>query len=133
MKIALNKCHGGFEFSNEAMVRLIERGASCLETRKLKEYYKDQPDRAFKDIRDGYKVDKFVRGILLKDETIYFVDFHNQDSRTDRNVIEIIEELGEDANGEHSEIEIEEIENTADFDIEDNDGVENINIIDGDW
>lgn len=42
MKIAINKCYGGFGLSFEALKWLYDRKAACIKVMPIKKYYGDE-------------------------------------------------------------------------------------------
>lgn len=87
MKVAINKCYGGFSLSKEAYI-----------------YYKK--------LKGDEKIDPNKTGLSRLLE------------RHDPDLIKVVEELGEKANGRHAKIEIIEIPDGIEYEIEEYDGVE---------
>jgi hypothetical protein len=106
MKIAINKCYGGFCLSDKAIERILFKKG--IEFEKIQEVW-------------GYCY--YHKGHLNEDD--YFIGWNELSSdRTNKELIETIEELGEESFGEYSELKIVEIPDDVDFIIEEYDGNE---------
>ena len=112
MKVAINTCFGGFNLSNKAFEKLLEI--------KGIEYIKIADD----DV--GYT--EYVKKV---DPNYYLSDY--EFSRSDEDLIRVIEEFGEEANGNFSELKIVEIPDDVKFIIEDYDGIEHIAEVHRTW
>jgi len=99
MKVAINRCFGGFGLS----------GAGAAHYLKLKTEAGDP-------------------------ETEKYLDFSPYgDGRTDPFLIETIESLGKEANGDYASLSIVEIPDDVEFTIEEYDGVESIHEVHRSW
>lgn len=99
MKVVINRCYGGFGLSKKATEYLAERG-------------------------HGGAIERLTKFSKEKGSWFSFSDV----SRTDPLVIEAVEKLGKEANGQCAELEIEEIEfNVEDF-IKEYDGFESLEV-----
>jgi len=129
MKIAVNKCYGGFSLSYDAMKRLSElKGYKIYCYRQTKYNYKDGIDE-YKKIDIPNKNDLFIyyfsedlgettnelRGQLLSQSDII---------RNDPDLIQVIEELGNKANGKCANIRVVDIPDDINWEIEEYDGSE---------
>jgi len=104
MKVVINSCHGGFGLSDEAIeLYLVKSG---LEFRKEKGEY-------FSLV--GYEY--YVDGEYWSDREI---------SRSDPLLVEVVEELGEKANGRCAELTIVEIPDDVEWHVAEYDGYEHI-------
>jgi hypothetical protein len=102
MKIVINKCHGGFGLSDEAV-----------------EYYGELKNlNLIKQTNEHYT--RWYVGEINGDN--YFVDRFI--ARNDPDFVRVVEELGPAANGKFSELKIVEIPDDVDWTIMDYDGVE---------
>jgi len=108
MKIALNVNYGGFELSQKAYERLIELGVN-----------------ATKD-RTSSSSELCIHEYTGEDIEFYgrYSSYLGYDVRTNPLLIQVIEELGDDANTELSCIEIVEIPDGIHYEIYDYDGIE---------
>lgn len=113
MKVAINTCFGGFNLSNKAFEKLLEI--------KGIEYIKIADD-------DGISYTEYVKKV---DPNYYLSDY--EFSRSDEDLIRVIEEFGEEANGNFSELKIVEIPDDVKFIIEDYDGIEHIAEVHRTW
>lgn len=113
MKVAINICFGGFNLSNKAFEKLLEI--------KGIEYIKIGDD-------DGVGYVEYIK----KDDPNYYLSEY-EFSRSDEDLIRVIEEFGKEANGNFSEIKIVEIPDDVKFTIEDYDGNEHIAEVHRTW
>jgi len=129
MKVAINTCYGGFSFSEKFYEKLIEYG---VPVKKFVEQVIDPETRQYlpEPLNDGEVL--FDR-TLSSDESDIMIKMCGKywgswvgDDRSHPLMLKIIEELGEDANGQHSKIEIIEIPDDVEYTIDDYDGMESI-------
>ena len=105
MKIVLNKCFGGFGISKEAV--------KYLESKNQIKIY-----NLFEDIKDDKEL------WALTDNIEIFTNA--EDFRTDQRIIDVVEKLGDKANGFYSSLEIVEIPDGIEYEIHEYDGVETV-------
>lgn len=110
MKIAINKCYGGFGLSDEALEKLIEYGVP---------YFKSYKEVQNKD------------GLYIYDAGSsfgkYFTNLDYYENRTNELMIKVIEEIGEaKASGRFASIEIVSVPDDVEWFIDDYDGIESI-------
>lgn len=142
MKVVINKCFGGFGISIAALKELIVRNAKCVNSFTPKKYYggesenyksKEDWEKSWKidfedyeDLGDGFMAHRLGYNIY-KDGLLYQLKDRGDNAvRTDSDLIEVIEKLGKDSFGEHSELKIVEIPDDVEWDIHDYDGSESI-------
>ena len=118
MKVAINRCYGGFRLSDKAIEMCIEKGMSVSdnwEDRNV-DFIKETGKRNF-----GYKY--------------YAINDYDLGFRTNPIVIEVVELLGKEANTDVSEIEIIEIpfDSTNGWEITEYDGIERIEEFHRSW
>lgn len=134
MKIAINRCYGGFQLSDRAIEMLMKRkGLECHKYR-------------YDGSVDGYKK-------VISDDTEGFLDYSTVDlgefikeipsdnywyygtviERNDKDLIAVIEELGDEANGRCGKIRIVEIPDDISWEIHDYDGMESVEEIHRSW
>jgi hypothetical protein len=105
-KIVINKCYGGFGLSNQAIERYGElKGLTLIkEQDKFNDYY-------YRDETNTAEPDTY---------------FHDRDiERTDPFLVQVVEEMGKDADGGFAELKIVEIpDDVAKWVIDEYDGVE---------
>lgn len=118
MKVAINRCFGGFGLSDKAYERLIELGWTVTEDWNDKEC----------DIHREVKEESFGgRYYPLK------FDQSDIEFRTNLDVIKVIEEFGAEASSSLGQVVIREIPDGIDFKIDDYDGVESIHEVHRSW
>ena len=140
MKIVLNKCYGGFSLSHEAMMKIFKKKGI-----KVFPYISDW--KGTTTSYSKFSPDKLKHPLLLTSIT-YFQQEPNLDSfsqdwaedpkydpiylnfdydaRTDKDLVEVVEELGDEASGGFAKLRIVEIPDGASYEIEDYDGVETV-------
>lgn len=111
MKIVINEDYGGFGLSKRAFERLIELGMTLTEFDEKGNYKDPNADIVFQD-----KVS------ILEDEYRFIRD--DKELRTNLLLIQVVEELGEEANDKFSKLKIIEIPDDIEFVIEEYDGRE---------
>ena len=135
MKIAINKCWGGFSLSPTATKLYLKKlGKKCFfykQTKytfrgELEEHQKitlEQAEKAsFFSVYTKDMGEKFPKHI---DKHYWYENFYEK--RTDKLLIETIEELGEaKASGNVAKIHIVNIPDNTQFEIDDYDGMESI-------
>ena len=105
MKVAINKCYGGFDLSPKAKTALYEKG--CKHT-QLVPYTRD----ILRDLYPPYK------GKGIQD------DHDTRANRTCPNLISVIESMGREANGKFGNIKVVEIPDGIEWEINEYDGIE---------
>jgi len=105
MKVVINVCYGGFGLSHEAMVRFAEIKGFDLQWTKSQ--------------------------FSLLDKTYYIGDPKNEKhfwygdiDRSDPDLVQAVEELGEKANGEFADLKVVDIPDGIEYTIEEYDGTE---------
>jgi len=105
MKIVINKCHGGFSLSGEAIVLYgKKKGLNIIAVK----------DKIMKNLIHCY-LDKVKDGNYFCERDI---------QRNDPALIEVVEELGKKADGYFSELKIVEIPDDIKWTVEEYDGKE---------
>lgn len=127
MKIVVNKCYGGFGISLEALLALIEKKSEIVKKYTFKEYYgSEKTNTEFKSFKKGYKYE-WVKFYLVKDDIVYALDDDDENKlRSHLDLIELVEKLGEKANGDFADLVIVEIPDDVEWQIEEYDGNEHI-------
>lgn len=132
MKVVVNRCFGGFGLSDEAVENVMNRkGFNCF--------------RYEESMFGGYvRCKKFQRSILgfysTKDlgQEINYIPresywYEGNLDRDDPDLIAVVEELGERANGRCAELEVVEIPDDVKWEIDDYDGIETIHEVHRKW
>ena len=118
MKVVLNKCYGGFGLSDKAHDRLIELGVKYYES------FDDLP----KNNKELYVVKSASYGFGK-----YYSNFSDTNNRSNELLIQVVEELGEEASGRFGELKIIEIPDDVIWEIDDYDGIETLHEIHRSW
>jgi hypothetical protein len=113
MKVAINTCFGGFGISNEAFEKLLAR--------KGVEYQKVPAKWPIRGNDSDY-----YRVADDPDEQDYISEYDYYENRADPDLIAVIEELGEKANGWAAEIAIVDIPDDVQWHIHEYDGLEHV-------
>ena len=116
MKVAINERHGGFGLSDKAL-RLLRDEYGWDVTGWDDGDYAD-PDAPIVDNRDDEMLSRF------SDFSLTLTVYDGADWRADDDLIEVIERLGDEANGDHAKLKIVEIPDDVDWQIEEYDGAE---------
>jgi len=136
MKVAVNKCFGGFGLSAKAKARLAELN-------ETKAFFYRQTKYTVKDGLEGYTrvpADSteakgvFINAITVDlgektssmpdDEALWLSDYRLE--RTDPKLIQVIEELGDEASGPCAKVRVVEIPDGIQFEIDEYDGMEHV-------
>ena len=112
-KIAINTCFGGFNISDQAFIKLLDRKGVDFDIKIIDDVG---------PVLEFYEQDHF--GDL--DHELNPYDFTRPEDRDDPDLIAVIEELGEKANGYAADIKIVEIPDDVDWYIHDYDGIEHV-------
>ena len=110
MKVAINRCYGGFSLSEEAFEALLNRKGVKFE--KVKGKYFNLTGHDY--YHEGH----------VGDDNHYISDWHFKNNRGDEDLIAVIEQFGEKANGRYAEITIVEVPDDVDWEIDEYDGKE---------
>ena len=136
MKVVINSCFGGFGLSNKGIKRYLElQGKECWFYKQTKHVYNDgKNEYILSDENDDSLFVTFNTKYLGEvtnelDDDFYYGDI----SRTDENLIKVVEELGSEANSKFSDLKIVEIPDDVEWEIDDYDGIETIHEIHRSW
>ena len=133
MKIAINKCYGGFSLSDKAIEMIMKRkGLKCYRYKQTKFCYSDGVDEYTRIDDNELEPNSFMNystidlgktiGNIPDENYWYYRDLE----RTDEDLISVIEELGNEASGEYGSVKVIEIPDDVDWEIDDYDGIEAI-------
>lgn len=136
MKLVINTCFGGFSISPKAMEALAKRKgktlswwASLFGTGEFKfvRITLEQADITTPRRLHGqyYMPHAIVGDLRPDDEGAEFFSSRPED-RADPDLVAVVEELGEEAAGEHAELKIVEIPDGVEWEIDEYDGREHI-------
>ena len=105
MKIVINKCFGGFGLSQEAVLLYgKKKGINIIKDKKKSN-----------SLASHYYIDEIKNGNYFSDRDI---------KRNDPALVEVVNELGEKADGAYSELKIVDIPDDVEWIIEEYDGKE---------
>lgn len=139
MKIIVNRCYGGVSFSDKAVELYAKRKGLTLypeEVPLLKTYWTvPREDRGTyldgQDYRNATPAERSVSDNFYEANTIS--QFPSQKDRYDPDWVAVVEELGEEANGDCAELEVVEIPDDVNWEIENYDGYETIREVSRTW
>jgi hypothetical protein len=127
MKIVINKCYGGFGLSDAGMMRYAKIKGITLYPEDAsygKTYYRVPTELRQPDLGEGfYKLSVDERrkyNEVASEQTLYSREIE----RDDPALVQAVEELGEEANGDFAELAIVEIPDDVIWDIDEYDGKE---------
>jgi len=134
MKVVINRCFGGFGLSDKAYARLIELGFPVSGS-----YENEDPDGRF--IHDSeldptdtlYHKHKNNPSGLTRRYYSSWINKRSLESRSDKQIIQVVEELGAEANGPFGKLSIVEIPDGVSVEIDAYDGIESIEEVHRSW
>ena len=140
MKIVINKCFGGFELSMKGKKRLGELQGKDIYFYKQIRYNFEEGIDEYQKVADLDK-ESLSTHVVTKDfgefaSDVEINEFYYNDyglERNDENLIQVVEELGKEANGQCSNLKIIEIPDGIEYEISDYDGVESIEELHRSW
>lgn len=112
MKIAINKCFGGFGISDEAFELLLTKKG--IEFERVESEYHSLVGYDYYELGHAKDEDKYISKF----------NFTRPELRADPDLIDVIEELGEKSNTSYSEIKIIDIPDDVEWEIHEYDGSE---------
>jgi hypothetical protein len=113
MKVAINRCFGGFGISNEAFEKLLDRKGIAFDKVEAEE------GRAFVGAT-------YYEAGHSGEDNYYLSDYDMTQNRDDADLIAVIEEMGEKANSWAADIVIVEIPDDVKWHIHEYDGLEHV-------
>ena len=149
MKVAINRCFGGFGLSTLAISEILKRkGMDCFVYEQTEYAFKTGKDKYVKTIPSASS--SFGTYTLLRDygDVIYEIPWNDKmedgqsvvktftsfdTDRTDSDLIAVIEELGDDASGSCSALSIVDIPDDIEWEISNYDGMETIEEVHRSW
>jgi hypothetical protein len=145
MKVVVNRCYGGFSLSMKAVARLAE-----LQGKKAYFFKQTGISGKYDPVSPGTEPSLFYTAFSIPNPNDYFTegkDWRDQtpeerqaenqkysavyldarpEDRTNPLLIQVVEELGEEANGACAELEIREIPDGIKWHLDEYDGIESI-------
>lgn len=134
MKVAYNACYGGFGLSMKASTEYAKRkGINLTWYKQVEHKHQKGFDKYVKVTSDDGR--SLFLSASTKDlgddisgipEDCYYYKSFDDNDRIDSDLINIIEEMGDDANGSCAELRIQEIPDGASYEIDEYDGNESV-------
>lgn len=130
MKVVINKCYGGFGLSYKAHMRYAE--LSGFELYAYKEVYTGKGKPQYIPVENleekdsiflNYYYSPLVEGEKEKEKDFFY---YGDLERTDPILVQVVEELGEEASGRCSALKVVEIPDGIEWEIDEYDGLESI-------
>ena len=138
MKVVVNRCFGGFGLSGKAIKRYLElTGREC--------YFYEQTKYSYKDGKDEYSIiNKDNGGMFVSCSIEYLGDkidkipekyyfYYGNIERNDENLVKVVEELGEKADGSCASLDVVTIPDGVLWEIDHYDGQESIHEVPRSW
>jgi hypothetical protein len=111
MKVAINRCFGGFGISDEAFEKLLDRKGIAF-------------DKVEKE--SSFLGATYYQAGHAGDDDYYISNYDHYENRADPDLIAVIEEMGDKANSWAAEIAIVEIPDDVEWHIDEYDGREHV-------
>ena len=127
MKVVINNCFGGFGLSHKAVMRYAEIKGITLYSRDSHlgfNYYSTVPQEEYDRLDAFCRSKKPGIGRFTEVNAVHFNDDHI--SRDDQALVQVVEELGEEANGKYAELKIVDVPEYAKWHIHEYDGSEQV-------
>ena len=139
MKLVINKCYGGFGLSDKAIEMIMKRkGLGCYRYKQTKYSFES-------GINEYIRCEEFDENTLftyyqtedlgekvnnLPSETCWY---YGNLERNDEDLIAVVEELGEEADGRFANLRIVDIPDDIEWELEYYDGVETVHELHRSW
>ena len=149
MKVVINSCFGGFSISATAVKELAKRkGKECyfftqeIGTNKYTPVTVEEAEKAFMFFAysvpnpEDFRMHERDEDGLFKSANERAEKISLRDSgmgRDDKNLISVVEILGEKANGRHAKLKVVEIPDGIKWEIDEYDGIEHIAEVHRTW
>lgn len=130
MRLVINRCYGGYSLSAKAVKRLAElQGKPCFFFKHDYAKKKRFIPVTIEEVGHSMFFDAFTTddpNSLTKDNFDDAYITSRPEPRSDPLLIQVVEELGRDADGDCAELKIVEIPDGTDYEIDEYDGIERI-------
>lgn len=145
MKVAINKCFGGFDLSLKAQKRILELKGLPMFAYKQTKYSFSDGINLYERVEVVEEIPEEIvpAYIFTKDMGKRFSIFPRGDDsgcwyygnldRTDPDLIQTVEEMGKEASGRFGDIQIVEIPDDVLWEISDYDGIETVHEVHRNW
>lgn len=129
MKVVINKCYGGFGLSPKAVMRYAELAGITLhhDGDGFCDHYYKVPAEQYKKQYEESERTRYYTAI----NGLYFSE--RQIARNDPNLVQVVEELGEESWGGYAELAIVDIPDGVQWEIVEYDGIEHIAEVHRTW
>lgn len=131
MKVVINSCFGGYSISEAAVLRLAELKGKQIWIQDgefgFKTYWTVPPDQwiVFPEGNGWSKLPQEKRQEMNRMATERQIDTRHE-PRNDPDLVRVVEEMGDSANGSCAELEVVEIPDDIQWEIEEYDGNEHV-------
>lgn len=139
MKVVVNRCYGGFGLSDKAIEMLMKRkGLDCFRYEQTKFKFKDGEEEYTRHATCCAR-SLFIHYLTkdLGEKTPYLPNdaywYYGNLERNDADLVAVVEQLGEEANGNYSRLEVVDIPDDIDWEIDEYDGIETIHEVHRSW
>ena len=131
-RVVINVCHGGFGLSHEGILAYLDKCGTPVWTQANERfgglipftYYLVPPEEQIKGDPDNWH-EMTLAERQAHNAAYSRTVFHDRDlARDDPYLVQVVEELGDRANGRHAELKIVEIPADVDWEIDEYDGTE---------
>lgn len=135
MKVVVNKCYGGFGLSPKAIKQYLERkGKECYFYIQTEYGFHIGQEDEYKRIDNPEEEQFSILYTFTEDLGETVNDINDRDSwfyarevdRDDEELVGVVEELGEEANGPHANLQVKDIPDGINYVIDEYDGIETI-------
>lgn len=129
MKVVINKCYGGFGLSKKAVMRYAELAGITLhhDSDGFCDHYHKVPAEQYKKL---YEKSQRTRDYTTINGLYFSV---SSIARNDPNLVQVVEELGEESWGGYAELAIVDIPDGVQWEIVEYDGIEHIAEVHRTW
>ena len=131
-RVVINTCSGGFGLSHEAILAYLDKCGTPVWTEATEKfsslipfnYYLVPPEERIEGSPDNWHEMTLAERVAHNAAYSKTV-FHDRDvARDDPYLVQVVEELGDRANGRHAELKVVEIPADVDWEIDEYDGTE---------
>lgn len=132
MKVCINRCYGGFSLSKKAVKRMTElQGKECY---FFKYDYNAKQYLPIEEDDDAWSWTAFTvpNPNDCDDNDLFYIEQRPED-RSNPILIQVVEELGRDADGDCAELKIVEIPDGVEYEISEYDGIERVEEVHNTW
>jgi len=146
MKVVVNRCFGGFGLSNKAIKMLASlKGKECYFYKQVGYSWDNDDDENLYIKVDEKERDSFISTVNKdygektnsfnkEDYDLGFDKYsYGKEFRIDKDLIKVIETLGNEADGNYASLDIVEIPNDIEWEINEYDGSETIEEVHRSW